>query len=51
VLLERNYINNLIATIDREVASTGSGLQAADSVNAERRDEPVARSPKPEAHG
>ncbi len=25
-LLERNYINNLLATIDREVASLGSGL-------------------------
>jgi hypothetical protein len=25
VLLERNYINNLIATIEREVASIGSG--------------------------
>jgi molecular chaperone HscB len=26
-LLERNYINNLLATIDREAASLGSGLQ------------------------
>ena len=28
-LLERNYINNLLATIDREVASLGSGLRAS----------------------
>ena len=34
-LLERNYINNLLATIDREVASLG----------------PEARSPEPGAHG
>ena len=26
-LLERNYINNLLATIDREAASLGSGLE------------------------
>ena len=51
VLLERNYINNLLATIDREVASTGSGLEASGSGNAERVDEPVVRSRKPEAHG
>ncbi|HTM02235.1 MAG TPA: Fe-S protein assembly co-chaperone HscB [Vicinamibacterales bacterium] len=50
VLLERNYINNLIATIDREVASTGSG-QAAGSGNAERLDESVVRRPTPDAHG
>ena len=30
-LLERNYINNLLATIDREVASLGSGLSASGS--------------------
>jgi molecular chaperone HscB len=29
-LLERNYINNLLATIEREVASLGSGLKAQD---------------------
>jgi molecular chaperone HscB len=27
-LLERNYINNLLATIEREVVSVGSGLQS-----------------------
>ena len=31
VLLERNYINNLLATIEREVASVDSGLQSAVS--------------------
>ena len=30
-LLERNYINNLLATIEREVASLGSGLSALGS--------------------
>jgi molecular chaperone HscB len=30
-LLERNYINNLLATIEREVASVDSGLQSAVS--------------------
>jgi molecular chaperone HscB len=30
-LLERNYINNLLATIEREVANLGSGLKAQDS--------------------
>ena len=30
-LLERNYINNLLAAIDREVASLGSGLSALGS--------------------
>jgi len=29
-LLERNYINNLLATIEREVASLGSGLKVQD---------------------
>ena len=29
-MLERNYINNLLAAIDREAASLGSGLQTAD---------------------
>ena len=33
-LLERNYINNLIATIDREVAQLDSGLQSPVSGNA-----------------
>ena len=37
-LLERNYINNLLATIDREVASLGSGLQALDFGPAESRE-------------
>jgi molecular chaperone HscB len=36
-LLERNYINNLLATIEREAASLGSA--------------PEARSPEPEARG
>ncbi len=31
-LLERNYINNLLATIEREAASSGSGTRAADAV-------------------
>ena len=30
-LLERNYINNLLATIEREMASLGSGLSALGS--------------------
>jgi molecular chaperone HscB len=30
-LLERNYINNLLATIEREVANLGSGLKAQGS--------------------
>ena len=30
-LLERNYINNLLATIEREVAKSGSGLKAQGS--------------------
>ncbi len=30
-LLERNYINNLLATIEREVATLGSGLSALGS--------------------
>jgi molecular chaperone HscB len=38
-LLERNYINNLLATIDRELVS----LRAADS----GRQDPVAGSPEP----
>ena len=37
-LLERNYINNLLATIDREEASLGSGLQALDFGPAESRE-------------
>jgi len=41
-LLERNYINNLLATIDREVASIGlqspdSGLRSEDSPKTEDR--------------
>jgi molecular chaperone HscB len=40
-LLERNYINNLLATIEREVAGLGSGLKAQDSSH-----EP-SMSPKP----
>lgn len=34
-LLERNYINNLLATIEREVASFDSGLQSAVSGSAD----------------
>ena len=34
-MLERNYINNLLAAIDREAASLDSGLQAADSRSPE----------------
>jgi molecular chaperone HscB len=37
-LLERNYINNLLATIDREVASLGSGLEALGVAPAESRE-------------
>jgi len=40
-LLERNYITNLLATIEREVANLGSGLKAQDSGH-----EP-SMSPKP----
>jgi molecular chaperone HscB len=49
VLLERNYINNLIATIEREVASLGSGLQAPGSGTPGQLDMPAARSLKPGA--
>jgi molecular chaperone HscB len=51
VLLERNYINNLLATIEREGASVGSGLQASGSGTTGPSDAPEARSPKPEARG
>jgi molecular chaperone HscB len=44
-LLERNYINNLLATIDREVASVGSGHSGRDSGPAE------SQEPKAESHG
>jgi molecular chaperone HscB len=37
-LLERNYINNLLATIDREMASLGSGLQASGFGPADSRE-------------
>jgi len=37
-LLERNYINNLLATIDREVANLGSGLRASGSGPGESRE-------------
>jgi molecular chaperone HscB len=43
-LLERNYINNLLATIEREVASFGSGLSASGSGPSESQ-EPKAQSP------
>jgi molecular chaperone HscB len=49
LLLERNYINNLLATIEREVASVGSGVQASGSGTAGPSDALDARSPKPEA--
>ena len=49
-LLERNYINNLIATIEREVANLGSGLQAPGS-GPEPGERPEARSPESEARG
>jgi molecular chaperone HscB len=39
-LLERNYINNLLATIEREVASLGSGLSALDSGPQTKSQEP-----------
>jgi molecular chaperone HscB len=50
-LLERNYINNLLATIEREVANLGSGLQAPGSGTEPRRTGSEARSPEPEARG
>ena len=34
-MLERNYINNLLAAIDREAAGLGSGLQPAGSQSPE----------------
>jgi hypothetical protein len=51
-VLERNYIGNLLAGIDRELAETG--LQAAGSGLQEKLDSeiapsPEARSPKSEA--
>jgi molecular chaperone HscB len=45
-LLERNYINNLLATIEREVASLG--LQAPGSGTESRSTIPEVRSPEPE---
>ena len=45
VLLERNYITNLLATIEREVASIGSGGPGG----SEPSEQPVARGPHPEA--
>lgn len=50
-LLERNYINNLLATIEREVALLGSGLQAPGSGTDARSTSPEARSPEPNARG
>jgi molecular chaperone HscB len=49
VLLERNYINNLLATIEREVASLGPGIQAAAGVPG-RGDESSAGNPKSGVH-
>src|SRR5262245_19569521 len=39
-LLERNYINNLLATIEREAASLGSGLSALGSGPQAKSQEP-----------
>jgi molecular chaperone HscB len=39
-LLERNYINNLLATIEREVARLGSGLSALGSESQAKSQEP-----------
>lgn len=50
-LLERNYINNLLATIEREVASLGSGLQAPGSGADARSTSPEARSQEPNSRG
>jgi molecular chaperone HscB len=50
-LLERNYINNLLATIEREVASLGSGLQAPGSGADARSTSPAVWSPEPEDRG
>jgi len=49
VLLERNYINNLLATIEREVASVGSGRQASGSGTTGLSETPEARGLTPEA--
>ena len=46
-LLERNYINNLLATIEREVASLGSGLSASGS----GPEDTESQKPKAESHG
>jgi hypothetical protein len=43
-LLERNYINNLLATIDREVANLGPVSLGTDAP----RPEPEARRPESE---
>jgi molecular chaperone HscB len=51
LLLERNYITNLIATIDREVANAGLGLPAAGSGHTGSDQDPDARSRKLDAHG
>jgi molecular chaperone HscB len=46
-LLERNYINNLLATIEREVASLGSGPSAPGPGPVQSQ---ASQSREPEAH-
>jgi molecular chaperone HscB len=48
-LLERNYINNLLATIEREVAGLGFGLSALGSGPEAKSQEPEAKSQEPKA--
>ncbi len=50
-LLERNYINNLLATVEREVASLGSGPQATASGNDVPTVKPGSDDSQPEARG
>jgi molecular chaperone HscB len=52
-LLERNYINNLLAAIDREAAGLGAGLSASGSGSSPESQEPetpTAHSPKVQRH-
>jgi hypothetical protein len=46
-LLERNYINNLLATIEREMTSAGSGLSASGSAPDSTSQNPEARAQGP----
>ncbi len=50
VLLERNYITNLLATIEREAVSLGAGSQVSAS-SASPVTSPEARRQEPHSHG